>query len=105
MKINKKGNILLKFCVISISIFTLTLGTTMTVFAAEDPLVAINNLSNFIFSLTRAIGSIILVIGIIQFGASYQRHDPSQRTNSIFTVVGGVIITFAKEILSIITGG
>lgn len=105
MKLNKKSNILLKFSIFSVFIINLLLGATMTVFAAEDPLVAINNLSNFIFSLTRAIGSIILVIGIIQFGASYQSHDPSQRTNSVFTIVGGVIITFAKEILTVITGG
>ena len=42
-----------------------------TVFAADDPLTVINNLSTFIFGLIRA---------------------------------GGVIITFAKEILNLITG-
>ena len=31
--------------------------------------------------------------------------DPSQRVNGFLTLAGGVIITFAKEILSLITGG
>lgn len=74
------------------------------VYAADDPLSVINNLSNFIFSLTRAIGMIILVLGVVQIGMSYQSHDPSQRTNGFFTFAGGLIITFAKEILNLITG-
>lgn len=30
--------------------------------------------------------------------------DPSQRANGFLTLAGGVIITFAKEILNLITG-
>lgn len=75
------------------------------VFAAEDPLTVINNLSNFIFGLIRAVGMIILGFGIVQIGMSLKSHDPSQRANGIMTLAGGVVITFAKEILSVITGG
>ena len=32
-------------------------------------------------------------------------HDPSQRANGFLTLAGGVVITFAKEILNLITGG
>lgn len=71
---------------------------------ADDPLSVINNLSTFIFSLTRAIGTIILIFGVVQIGMSYQSHDPSQRTNGFFTFAGGLIIAFAKEILNLITG-
>ena len=74
------------------------------VFAADDPLTVINNLSNFIFSLTRAIGSIIVVVSLVQIGMAYQSHDPSQKTNGFLTFVGGIIIMFSKEILNIITG-
>ena len=80
-------------------------GNTMTVYAADDPLSVVNNLSNFIFGLIRAIGMIILGFGIVQFGLSLQSHDPSQRANSFLTIAGGIVITFAKEILGIITGG
>ena len=75
------------------------------VFAADDPLTVINNLSNFIFGLIRAVGMIILGFGIVQVGMSLKSHDPSQRANGIMTLAGGVVITFAKEILSVITGG
>lgn len=75
------------------------------VFAAEDPLAVINNLSNFIFGLIRAVGMIILGFGVVQVGMSLKSHDPSQRANGIMTLAGGVVITFAKEILTLITGG
>lgn len=75
-----------------------------TVYAANDPLKVVNNLSNFIFSLIRAIGMILLGFGIVQVGLSLKSHDPSQRANGFLTLAGGIIITFAKEILTLITG-
>ena len=77
---------------------------TMTAFVADDPLSVINNLSDFIFGLIRAVGLILLGRGIVQVGLSLQSHDPSQRSNGFLTLAGGVIITFAKEILTLITG-
>lgn len=78
---------------------------TMTAFAAGgDPLSVINNLSDFIFGLIRAIGLILLGFGIVQVGLSLKSHDPSQRANGFLSLAGGVIITFAKEILNLITG-
>ena len=75
------------------------------VFAADDPLAVVNNLPNFIFGLIRAVGMIILGFGVVQVGMSLKSHDPSQRVNGIMTLAGGIVITFAKEILNIITGG
>lgn len=75
------------------------------VFAAGDPLSVINNLSDFIFGLIRAVGMIILGFGVVQVGMSLKSHDPSQRANGFMTLAGGVVITFAKEILNLITGG
>ena len=77
----------------------------INVFGAEDPVAVVNNLSNFIFGLIRAVGMIILGFGVMQIGMSLKSHDPSQRANGIMTFAGGLVITFAKEILSIITGG
>ena len=77
---------------------------TTTAFAASDPLTVVNNLSDFIFSLIRAIGLILLGFGILQVGLSLKSHDPSQRANGMLTVAGGIVITFTKEILSLITG-
>ena len=78
---------------------------TMTAFAASnDPLTVINNLSDFIFGLIRAVGLILLGWGIVQVGLSLQSHDPSQRSNGFLTLAGGIVITFAREILTLITG-
>lgn len=77
----------------------------LSVYATNDPLTVINNLSDFIFGLIRAIGMILLGFGIVQIGLSLKSHDPSQRANGFLTLAGGVIITFAKEILALITGG
>jgi uncharacterized membrane protein YidH (DUF202 family) len=71
----------------------------------NDPLTVVNNLSTFIFGIIRAIGLIMLGFGIVQIGLSLKSHDPSQRANGFLTLAGGVIITFAKEILNLITGG
>lgn len=72
------------------------------VFADGDPITTINNLSTFIFGLIRAVGLILLGWGIVQVGLSFQSHDPSQRSNGFLTLAGGVVITFAKEILDLI---
>lgn len=77
---------------------------TAVCFAENDPLAVVNNLSSFIFSLIRAIGLILLGFGIMQVGLSLKSHDPSQRANGFLTLAGGIIITFTKEILNMITG-
>ena len=74
------------------------------VLAASDPLGVVNNLSSFIFSLIRAIGLILLGWGVVQVGLSFQSHDPSQRSQGFLTLAGGLVVTFAKEILDLITG-
>lgn len=73
-------------------------------YAAGDPISTVNKLSDFIFSLIRAIGLILLGLGIMQVGLSLKSHDPAQRANGFLTVAGGIIITFTKEILTMITG-
>ena len=72
--------------------------------AGGDPLVVVNNLSDFIFALIRAIGIILLGLGIMQVGLSLKSHDPSQRANGFLTLAGGIVITFTKEILNLIIG-
>lgn len=89
------------YCVL-VLVFTVF---SITACAAGDPITVVNNLSDFIFGLIRAIGMILLGFGIVQVGLSLKTHDPSQRANGFMTVAGGIVITFAKEILSLITGG
>ena len=100
MKLNKCKKILF----ILYTDLVLTANLTMPVFAANDPVAVVNNFSEFMFGLIRAIGMILLGLGIVQVGLSLKSHDPSQRANGFMTVAGGIIITFAKEILNIIVG-
>ena len=71
-------------------------------FAANDPLTIVNNLSDFVFSCIKAIGVIILGWGIVQVGISVQSHDASQRSQGFLCLFGGLLIAFAKEILTTI---
>ena len=100
-KLNKKVKTAL--CIYSTAILSMTLFAT-PVFADGDPVTVVNNLSDFIFGLIRAVGMILLGFGVVQIGLSLKSHDPSQRANGFMTLAGGVIITFAKEILNIIVG-
>lgn len=106
-KVNKQFALKLvkRSMIIILYVIALFVAQASHVFAADEPLAVINNLSNFIFGLIRAVGMIILGFGVVQVGMSLKSHDPSQRANGFMTLAGGVVITFAKEILNIITGG
>lgn len=105
--INKKIVIkcIKRLTLILIMIVSLFVAQASHVFGANDPLAVINNLSTFIFSIVRAIGMILMLWGIVQIGMALKSHDPSQRASGFMTLAGAVIITFAKEILDLITGG
>lgn len=78
MKLNKKTTTFLAFY--TAFIILLNFGV-LHVHAAGDPIAVVNNLSDFIFSLIRAIGMILLGFGVVQIGLSLKSHDPSQRAN------------------------
>ena len=80
----------------------LLVATAVPALAADDPLTVVNNLSDFIFSLIRAIGLILLGFGIVQIGLALKGHDASQRAQGFMTFFGGVVIYFAKDILDMI---
>ena len=95
-----QGKIMAFLCAV-----VLAFSLSTTAYAFNDPITVVNNLSNFIFGIIRAIGLIMLGFGIVQIGLSFKSHDPSQRANGFLTLAGGIIITFAREILTLITGG
>ena len=61
-----------------------------------------NNLSDFIFAAIKAVGIIILGWGVVQVGMSVQSHDASQSSQGFLCLFGGLLIAFAKEILTTI---
>lgn len=101
MRLKRKTKWLIAFYMMTVLFGTMLVSTA---YAQSDPMTTVNNLSNFIFGLIRAVGMIILGFGVVQIGLSLKSHDPSQRANGFLTLAGGVIITFTKEILDLITG-
>ena len=100
MKLTKRTRML--FCIFCAIVLVLSFATVA--FADDDPIQVVNKLSDFIFGLIRAVGIILLGFGILQLGLSLKSHDPSQRANGMLTIAGGIVITFTKEILTLITG-
>jgi hypothetical protein len=92
------------FVLAAMLLMSVSMTAYATVPAGSDPVSVVSNLSDFIFGLIRAIGLIMLGFGIVQVGLSLKGHDPSQRANGFLTLLGGVVIAFAKEILTLITG-
>ena len=54
-------------------------------------------------AVTYGLELMLAVFSIVQVGLSLQSHDPSQRSQGFLTLAGGLVITFAKEILDQIT--
>ena len=100
MKLTKRTRML--FCIFCAIVLVFSFATAA--FADDDPIQVVNKLSDFIFGLIRAVGIILLGFGVLQLGLSLKSHDPSQRANGMLTIAGGIVITFTKEILTLISG-
>ena len=68
--------------------------------AEADAIVTIGGGSSM--DTAKAIGIIILGWGVVQLGMSVQSHDATQRTQGVLCLFGGLLIAFAKEILTAI---
>ena len=91
---------------LSVAITCAIVGVCMLpVLADSDAETAINNMSDIIFGIIRAIGIILSGWGLVQVGMSFQSHDPSQRSQGFLCLAGGLIIVFAKSILTAIAPG
>lgn len=54
-----------RFYCTAVMALSLVVGTSVTAFAANDPIAVVNNLSDFIFGLVRAVGMIICMIAAV----------------------------------------
>ena len=86
----------------ALTVMAVSLCTVPAMAAGSNPLTIVNSLSDFIFNIIKAIGVIILGWGVVQVGMSIQSHDASQRTQGFLCLFGGLMIAFAKEILTTI---
>jgi hypothetical protein len=71
-------------------------------YAAGDPVTVVNNLSDYIFTLVRAVGIMAALWGVVQIALSISNHDASQRVQGFLIFAGAMLIVFAKEILQLI---
>ena len=78
VKLKRRAEIAFAFYIAAVLMVTLA---TTTCLAANDPLSGVNNLSNFIFSLIRAIGLILLGFGMFFASANF-RNLHLQKTTS-----------------------
>ena len=86
-------------------VLSLVLSAVLAVAAlaeGSDPISILTNLNDLIFSVVRLVGILGALWGVVQLGMSFSAHDPSQRLQGILTLVGGLLIIFAKEILQLI---
>ena len=101
---NKRKTVLKRYLMIAVT--CAIVGVFMVpVLADSEAETAINNMSNIIFGIIRAIGIILAGWGLVQVGMSFQSHDPSQRSQGFLCLAGGLIIVFAKSILTAIAPG
>lgn len=90
--------------IVPMALFILLFFTSPVMAATDDPLQAINNMSDFIFAAIKAIGYILIGFGIVQIGMSLKSQDAGQRATGFLSFAGGLIIAFAKPILDLILG-
>ena len=85
-------------------VFMLIMGSSLVAFATSGGSIdaTMNNFVDLLFSLIRIVGFIMSAWGLIQLIMSLNSHDPNQRVQGAFFLVGGLIIFFVKEILSTI---
>lgn len=102
-KVNKK-HLLRSYLISTVACATVAV-MICPVLAESDAETAINNMSDIIFGIIRAIGVILSGWGLVQVGMSFQSHDPSQRSQGFLCLAGGLIIVFAKSILQSIAPG
>lgn len=70
--------------------------------ADGDVIGIISNFDNLIFGIVRAVGIGFAGWGFFNLGTSFSAHDSSQRGMAIMTIVGGLVMIFAKGILTMI---
>lgn len=75
------------------------------VYAENDPLKAIDNLSDMIFRIIRMVGYITTGFSMVQFSTSLKGHDSSSRLTSLLGILGGLLLIFSKPIIDAIVGG
>ena len=65
---------------------------------------AINNFATIMWLIPRGLGIFILIRGITTLANGLSDHQNQQIVQGALTVVGGIVLLFAREVLRFITG-
>ncbi|MDL2220624.1 glutamyl-tRNA amidotransferase [Eubacteriales bacterium OttesenSCG-928-N14] len=90
---------------IVLCVISMVLVPQLALASSDDPLTVIDRFGGLLFSIVRAIGMITLLFALVSFAMSLKNHDSAARANSLLAFAGGLIFTFAENILKLITGG
>ncbi len=91
--------------------FVLALTLSMAVCLADGDektggnlLLTLENLKSLMFAAVTVVGLLIALFGVVQFGLSFQTHDPSQKSQGLMGLVGGAIVACAPWIVGYLLG-
>lgn len=77
--------------------------TIIPVFAEEDGVTdSLTKFDNLLFSILRLIGVASCAWGVFEISMSLQSHDGSQKSRGIAFLVGGLVVVFTKEFLTML---
>lgn len=94
-KWNKKITLILLICVLLLAI-------PCPVYAADAIVGKITGLGDFLKKVVQAAGVIILIFGIMTFGAGWLGHDTTQQWNGLRVIIGGLFMAGAGLLLTLL---
>lgn len=93
-KWNKKITLILLICVLLLAI-------PCPVYAADAIVGKITNFSDLLKGIVQAVGVVILIFGIMTFGAGWLGHDTTQQWSGLRVIIGGLFMTGVGLLLTL----
>lgn len=97
-----KENKAIKAIIAPVIASVMSTAVSFAVYADDGLSTTLTNTNNLIFSIIRLIGIGCIAFAVYELGISFVNHDGSARWRGIGALAGGLIIVFAKEILTTI---
>lgn len=102
--VSKGSKRLMTVALVGVLLFAFTMTAFAGGYSGSDVENVMKGMSGFIFSAIKAIGLILMGLGIVQIGLAFKGHDPAQRATGMLCLFGGILIAFSKEIIEVIAG-
>lgn len=69
---------------------------------AQEIVGKITGFGDFLVTIVQAIGILILILGILTFGAGWLAHDSTQQMGGLRVIVGGLLMAGCAAILNLL---